>query len=191
MCVFDTPPSQAGVWPSVGDGDASAQPNASSTSCTERVSVTRVWLMCRRGAAPRRTPRIPRARSESPAAAGTRGRTCRCPASTGSAAGRRRNQETGRRAACSGCSARPDGCPPGVSWRNVSARRIGEELGDEAGLLFGRKRPQRVHEVRGESRIVRCAAADPLVGDARRSSPPSRTSVSPVGRPVAALAFDA
>ena len=29
------PPSQAGVRPSVGDGDASAQPNASSTSCTD------------------------------------------------------------------------------------------------------------------------------------------------------------
>ena len=40
-----TPPSSAGVLPSVGDGEASAHPNASSTRCVERTNVNRVSLL--------------------------------------------------------------------------------------------------------------------------------------------------
>ena len=180
------PPSQAGVRPSVGDGDASAQPNASSTSCTDRVSVTRVWfespIRCCDAIRTRRSLPAP---SGPPAAADTPGRTCRC---RSGAAGCRSatGSGAGRRASCSGCSAPPGWMSPAVSWRKSEPRRIGEELRDEAGLLFGGERAQRVHEVLREARIVLHAGPDPLVGDARQSSPRcARRSARSAGRSAA------
>ncbi len=68
-------------------------------------------------------------------------------------------------------------------------RRIGEELRDESGLLFGRERAQRVHEVLREARDrpatpvrIHSFATAAIVSGVR-------TSVSPVGRPVAAFAL--
>ena len=77
----------------------------------------------------------------------------------------------------------------GVSSRNVSARRVGEELRDEPGLLVGRERPQRVHEVLRRS--AGCPAAPVRSHSLATPAIVSavRTSVSPVGRPVAAVAL--
>ena len=189
VCVFETPPSHAGVWPSVGDGDASAQPNASSTSCIERVSVARVWLdmpmRCWTDPKPGEAVQLGRDHLLLQILAAERA----VAAEHRLAAGRRRDQQLAVALRVQDVQRHRDGCRPASARGTTSRAGSAKNLRDEAGLLLGGERAQRVHEVLREPRVVLRAGPDPLVGDARQSSSALRMSVSPVGRPVAALAL--
>ena len=171
-------PARPGVWPSVGDGDASAQPNASCTSCTERISVTRVWLdvahamLHRAEAGPVRQLGGNHLLLQELAAVGAVARQHRL-------VGRwRRNQELAVALDVEDVERhRMD-----VRRRQLAegqARRIGEELCDQAGLLLRRKRRAARSGSSAANRGSSCdAAADPLVGHGG-----NRVGVADVGEP--------
>ncbi len=76
-----------------------------------------------------------------------------------------------------------------VSCRKRSAAGSAKNCGDQASLLVGRKRAQRVHEILRERARSSCAPLRSHSFATCAMLSAVRTSVRPIGRPVRAVAF--